>query len=111
MKPEHQRTRIASLETIPHDARPQPPGGAKLGDLLEQIVVRVEEERNARREIVDREAGCERGFDIGNSIGERECNFLYRSRSRFADVITADRDRVPVRHLTRAESKRVSHET
>ena len=35
-------------EALAHDVRPHPPGGAELRDLLEDVVVAVEEERQAR---------------------------------------------------------------
>ena len=47
---QHQRLRVLRAEAVAHDARPQPPRGAELGDLLEEVVVRVEEEREPRRE-------------------------------------------------------------
>ncbi len=43
--------------------------------------------------------GCKRRFDVGDSICECKCHFLHRGRTRFANVITTDRDRVPVRAL------------
>ena len=39
---------------VAHPARPDPPRGAQLRDLLEEVDVRVEEERQPRREPVDR---------------------------------------------------------
>ena len=42
---------------LAHDARPQPPRGAELRDLLEEVVVRVEEEGQPRAELVGRQAG------------------------------------------------------
>ena len=79
--------------------RPQPPRRAELGDLLEKVVVRVEEERQPLAEPVDVEPGVERRLHVGERIRERERDFLDRRRSRLADVIAADRDRVPVRQL------------
>src|ERR687885_249009 len=40
-----------------HHRGPDAPGGAELGDLLEEVYVRVEEERESRGEAVYREAG------------------------------------------------------
>ena len=40
-----QRARIGGAEALAHEPRPQPAGGAELGDLFEEVVVRVEEER------------------------------------------------------------------
>ena len=51
---EHPGARVLRLEALPHDARPQPPRGAELGDFFQQIVVRIQEEREARREFIHR---------------------------------------------------------
>ena len=39
------RARVGRAEPVAHDARPQPPRRAELRDLFEEVVVRVEEER------------------------------------------------------------------
>ena len=54
------RARIRRAEPVAHDARPQPPRRAELRDLLEKVVVRVEEEREALPERVDVEPGVDR---------------------------------------------------
>ena len=50
------RARVGGAEPVAHDPRPQPPRGAELRDLLEEVVVRVEEERQPLAELVDVEA-------------------------------------------------------
>src|SRR3990170_3988936 len=55
VEPEEPGTRVLRAEGVPHLPRPDPPRGAVLRDLLEEVVVRVEEEGQARREIVDEE--------------------------------------------------------
>ena len=87
--------------------RPQPPRGAELRDLLEEVVVRVEEEREPRPERVDVEAGVARRLHVGDRVGERERHFLHRRRARLANVVAADRDRVPLRHFALAEREDV----
>ena len=99
--------RAGGAEPIAHEPRPQPARRAELGDLLEKVVVRVEEERQPLSERVDVEPGVDRRLHVGDRVGERERDFLHRRRSRFADVIAADRDRVPVRQLALAERKDV----
>ena len=47
------RALVLGVESVSHDRRPHPPRGAELGDLLEDVVVAVEEERQPRRELVD----------------------------------------------------------
>ena len=48
-----QRSLVPRAEAVAQLARPDPPRGAVLRDLLEEIEVRVEEEREPRRELVD----------------------------------------------------------
>ena len=45
--------RVGSAETFAHDDRPQFARGAELGDFFEELVMRVEEEGELRREIID----------------------------------------------------------
>jgi hypothetical protein len=49
------------------------------------------------------EAGRQAGLHVGAGVGEGERHFLDRGRAGFPDVIAADRDRVPLRHLAFAE--------
>ncbi len=53
---EGQRTWVRDAEPLTQERRPQPPGGTELRDLLEEVVVRVEEEREPLAELVRREA-------------------------------------------------------
>ena len=57
---ERERLRVRGAEAVAHQRRPQPPRGAELRHLLEEVVVRVEEEGEARAELVRREAGFDR---------------------------------------------------
>ena len=50
-------------------------------------------------EPVDVEPGVDRRLHVGDRVRECERHLLDRRRARFADVIAADRDRVPVRQL------------
>ena len=52
MKAQHGRARVSRAEAISHDRRPQATGCAILGHLLEEVVVRVKEETESRRERV-----------------------------------------------------------
>ena len=47
---------ILRAEAVAHEVRVEPPRGAELGDLLQKIVVRVEEEGEPRREGIDGQA-------------------------------------------------------
>ena len=104
------RARVAGAEPVAHDRGPQPARGAELRDLLEKIVVRVEEEREALAEAIDVEPGVDGRLDVRDRVREREGHLLDGRRSRLADVIPADRDRVPVRQLPLAEREDVGHD-
>ena len=97
-------------ESIAHDSRPQTPRGTELRDLFEEIVVRVEEERDTLPDYFDVEPAFDGGVHVGAPVRQRERHFLNGRRAGFADVIPADRDRVPVRHLTRAEPYDIGHD-
>ena len=97
MEAEHPGAWVLRLEALAHDARPEAARGAKLGDLLEQVVVRVQKEREARRDVVHGEPAGSRGFHIGDAVRQREGHLLNGGRARLADVIAADGNRVPFR--------------
>ena len=64
------RARVARAEALAHEARIQAPRRAELGDLLEQVVVRGEEERQPRRERVDAQSGVDRARDVLDRVRE-----------------------------------------
>jgi hypothetical protein len=64
---QHRRLRAARPEALAHDVRPHAPRGTELGDLLEDVVVAVEEERQTWREVVDVEALVDRRLHIGDA--------------------------------------------
>ena len=90
--------------------RPHPPRGAELGDLLEQLAPGGEEEAQSAREAIDVEAAGDGRLDVGDGVGEREGQLLGGGRAGLAHVVAADRDRVPARHLGRAELEDVGHQ-
>ena len=60
---------------------------AELRHLLEEVVVRVEEEREPLAELVGREPGRHRRLAVGDPVGERERELLHGRRARLADVV------------------------
>ena len=73
--------------------------------------MRVEEETQARTKIIHLQATTQRPFDILNTVIQRERQFLQRSGTSFADVITTYRNRVEARSELRPELKCVHHQT
>ena len=71
---------------------------------------RVEEEGEARREVVDVEAALDRRLDVREPVRERERELLRRGRAGLTDVVPGDRDRMEERHLPRAELDHVDDE-
>jgi hypothetical protein len=80
-------------------SRPDASRGAKLRDLLEEIVVDVPEERQARRKRINVETARYSALDVGKAIRERECELLRRRRSGLSDMVAGDLDRVQLRHM------------
>ena len=91
-------------------ARPQPPRRAELRHLLEEVVVRVEEEGEPRAELVRREARRDRRLAVGDAVREREGELLHRGRAGLADVVPGDRDRVPARQPLGAVGEEVGRQ-
>ena len=57
---------------VTHPPSPDPPGGAELRDLFEEVHVRVEEERQTWGEAVDVEAAGAAQLHVPEPVGERE---------------------------------------
>src|SRR5262249_14153046 len=91
-------------------ARPDSAGGTVLRDLLEEVEVRVEEERETGREIVDVEAALDACLDVREAVRERERELLRGSRSGLADVVSGGRHGMPLRNPASAELDHVDDE-
>src|SRR5258705_8533690 len=111
MKSQHRRARIAGLETFTHNSRRKPQRGAILGNLLEQVVMGVEEERKARGKVINIQTSLQRRFNVSDTVRERESDFLHCSRTRFTYVVTANRNRVPVGHFAGTVGEDVGNQT
>src|SRR5512133_928399 len=103
VKTQQPGTWVFCLERLAHLTRPNATGGAILGDLFEEVIVRIEEEGKTRRELVHVHAARNTPPDVFESVAQGECQFLCGCRSRFTDVISADRNCVPLRYFLRTE--------
>ena len=95
---------------LPEAARPDAPGRPQLGNLLEEVVVDVPEEREARREFVDVEPARQAPLHVGEPVGQREGQLLGGGGPRLADVIARNRHRVPLRRVLRPPLEAVDDE-
>ncbi len=97
--------RVLSPKTLLHMARPDPASCAVLADLFKKIEMGVKEKRETRRKVIDVEAGLDPRLDIGEAVSQRESKLLHCSGAGFPNMITADADSIPARHLARRKSK------
>ena len=105
-----ERALVARPEALAHERGPDPAGRAEFRDLGEDVVVGVEEEREARREDVDLEAGRDGRLDVGDAVREREPELLRGTRAGLADVVPGDRDRVEARQALVAVAEEVDRQ-
>src|SRR5690242_15576980 len=102
MEAEHHGLGFARPKPLFNYMRPQSPRGPVLGDLLQEIAVPVEEKGQPGGELVDILSPVQHFLRIGDAISQRERNLLYGSRTRLPDVVPADGNWVPTRHIARA---------
>ena len=107
MKPEHRGTRVLRAEAVAHDGGVDTARGAKLGDLFQKVIMRVEEEESRGAKESTIEPRSDRGFDIGDGVGESERELLHGGRAGFANVIAADGDGVPLRQLAAGPGEQI----
>src|SRR5262249_46010782 len=111
VEPQHHRARILGAEAVTHEAGPEPPRRPKLRHLLEEIVVRVEEEGQLGREVIYPKSRLERSIHVRDAVAEGEGHLLYRGAARFTNVIAGDGDRVPAGHVLPTERERIGDQT
>ena len=90
---------IFGAETLLHDFCPDAAGGAELGNLFKQVVVGVEEERQARSEFINIHADLDGGVNVGDAVGQGEGDFLHGAGTGFTDMVAGDGDGVPLGHV------------
>ena len=101
---------VLRAEAFFHHPIPNLAGRAVFGDLLEEIIVRVEEEAEARTELVHIEAAPARPLDVLDAVIQSERQFLQRGRAGLANVVSADGNRVEAGREFRAELESVDHQ-
>ena len=94
--------RRAGLERLAHPHRPQFPAYARQGQVLE-VQPAIEEEGKTRAEAVDVQPARAKQFHIGEPVGQRVSRLLDRRRAGLGNVVAANRDWIPTRHLPGGE--------
>ncbi len=94
-----------------HPAGPDPARGAELGDLLEEIEMRIEEEAQPRREDIDIEPARQPQLHIAEPVREGVRQLLRGRRPRLTDVIAGDRKRLVRGDVARAVLHQVADQT
>ena len=109
--PEHARSVVRGAESLADDAGPSPPAGAVLRDLLEEVAVGVEEERDLRRELVDRQATPpDHLLAVRDSVHQGERHLLRSVGPGVTEVGARHGDGVEPGYLVGAELDRVGDE-
>ena len=91
------RFRVLHAIAFLHETRPQAPAGAELRDLIEEVHVHVEEERQALGELLDIAAAAAQFFDVRQTVGQGVRHFLGRRGARVAHVGAGNTDGVEAR--------------
>ncbi|OQB97069.1 MAG: hypothetical protein BWX86_00461 [Verrucomicrobia bacterium ADurb.Bin122] len=94
------RLRVLRVEAV-DDLGPEEPAGAHLGDFHVEVFADGPEEREARREGVDVDAGGDAGLQILETVGERVGELEVGGGACLLHVVAGDRDRVELRHVLR----------
>ncbi len=110
VRPHEQRAVILRAVALAHRRRPDAAGGTELADLLEELVVGVEEERQPRGEGVHVEAACDARLHVLHAVTQREGQLLRGRRTGLADVVAADGHAVPLGQMLRGVLDGVHHQ-
>src|SRR5438876_806869 len=70
----------------------------------------IEKETQATGETIDLHAARQASVDVVETVGESERQFLDRGRAGLADVIAADANGVPLRHMFGTELDHIAHQ-
>src|SRR2546428_473430 len=97
-------------DSLSPPSRPAPPRRTELGDLLEEIGVASEKEREPRREVIHVQADRLRPAYVLEAVREREAELLNGRRPRLPHVIARDRNGIEAHLLVGDEAKYIGDE-
>ena len=104
------RPLVLRAEVVSHYLSPNLASRAVFGNLLKEIVVRVEEKAESRTEIVHFESAPPSPLHILHSVVQRERQFLQCRRSGLANVISADGNGVEARRELGAKLEGIDYQ-
>src|SRR5665213_1107876 len=110
MKAEHLRSRVLGAKAFRGDFCPNATRGPIFRDFFQKVVVRIQEEREARAKRVNIESSIYCSLDVGGGVAKREGEFLDGNRSSLPYVVDADGDRITVRNVSLAMGENVGNE-
>ena len=100
----------SGAEHVAHSDRPDPTRHARERDIF-RVESAIEKKRKTRAELIDGDAAPGEHFYVRESVRQRVGSLLHRRGTGFADVVAADRDRIPAWHLARGELDHISEKT
>src|SRR5579862_7250968 len=111
MKAHKSRAVVLRAKAVFHQPIPDFSCGAILRDLFEEVIVGVEEEAEARSEVVDIKTAAARPFDVLDTVIDGESQFLKCGRTSFADVISGNGNRIEARSEDGPKLERIDHQS
>ena len=109
MGAQRQRFRVLRIKLF-YQLGPDHAGRAHLGDFHEEVHANRPEERQTRREFINRKTRRLTGARIFDAIGQRIGELKISRRTGFLHVIAGNRDRVEFRHVLRGKGKDVRND-
>src|ERR1051325_2943572 len=110
MKAHLERAFMIAAEAALHFTRPNATRRTILCNLFKEIVMRIEEERDARHEAIYVQTCFDTPGNIFDTVTQSEREFLRGCGAGFTDMIAAHGNRVVTRHSLGAELERINHQ-
>src|SRR5260370_42301729 len=111
MATHHPGTRVFGSITLTHQSGPQSPSCTKFSNFLKEVIMHIEEEREAWGKFIDLQATYQCSIYIGQTISDGKGQFLHSGRSGLANMVAADTDGIPARHMARPELNSIYYQT
>ena len=111
MNTKHHGLWLLSVETLLHNLSPYAAGSAELSNFFQNVVMCIPEEGETACEIINVQTSLNSSLAICNTISNGKCNFLRSSRACLTDMITGNRDSIPLWNVLGAILKDIGNQT